>query len=122
MDTGVSFINLDDSVKIALNIAQAVARENANEYYMPSHLLKALLHKEVGLRDFIVSIGKDLGYLEEWADVYIEQCPKSTQLSNIKKNYHFDLTGAFSNIIEESEAIEYDDDDDEDEFDDDDDD
>ncbi len=40
----------------------------------------------------------------------------------IKKNYHFDLTGAFSNIIEESEAIEYDDDDDEDEFDDDDDD
>ncbi len=32
---------------------------------------------------------------------------------NNKKNYHFDLTGAFSNIIEESEAIEYDDDDDE---------
>ena len=31
---------------------------------------------------------------------------------NNKKNYHFDLTGAFSNIIEESEAIEYDDDDD----------
>lgn len=30
---------------------------------------------------------------------------------NNKKNYHFDLTGAFSNIIEESEAIEYDDDD-----------
>ena len=84
MDTGVSFINLDDSVKIALNIAQAVARENANEYYMPSHLLKALLHKDVGLRDFIISIGKDLGYLEEWADVYIEQCPKSTQLSEIK--------------------------------------
>ncbi len=42
--------------------------------------------------------------------------------SRSKKNYHFDLTGAFSNIIEESEAIEYDDDDDEDEFDDDDDD
>ena len=40
---------------------------------------------------------------------------------NNKKNYHFDLTGAFSNIIEESEAIEYDDDDDEDDpFDDDD--
>lgn len=84
MDTGVGFINLDDSIKIALNIAQAVARENANEYYTPSHLLKALLHKEVGLRDFVLSIGKDLGYLEEWADVHIEQCPKSTQLSEIK--------------------------------------
>lgn len=91
MDTGVSFINLDDSVKIALNIAQAVARENANEYYMPSHLLKALLHKEVGLSDFIVSIGKDLGYLEEWADVYIEQCPKSTQLSEIKPSEKIDF-------------------------------
>lgn len=91
MDTGVGFINLDDSVKIALNIAQAVARENANEYYMPSHLLKALLHKEVGLRDFIVSIGKDLGYLEEWADVYIEQCPKSTQLSEIKPSEKIDF-------------------------------
>ena len=65
MDTGVSFINLDDSVKIALNIAQAVARENANEYYMPSHLLKAQVQKEVGLRDFTVSIRKDLGYLKE---------------------------------------------------------
>ena len=91
MDTGVSFINLNDSVKIALNIAQAVARENANEYYMHSHLLKALLHKEVGLRDFIVSIGKDLGYLEEWADVYIEQCPKSTQLSEIKPSEKIDF-------------------------------
>ena len=84
MDTGVGFINLDDSVKIALNIALAVARENANECYTPSHLLKALLHKDVGLRDFIISIGKDLGYLEEWADVHIEQCPKSTRFAEIK--------------------------------------
>ena len=63
METGVGFINLDDSVKIALNIALAVARENANECYTPSHLLKALLHKDVGLRDFIISIGKDFGQL-----------------------------------------------------------
>ena len=90
MDTGVGFINLDDSLKIALNIAQAVARENANEHYTPSHLLKALLHKDVGLRDFIISIGKDLGYLEEWADVHIEQCPKSTQLSDIRQSEKID--------------------------------
>ena len=31
METGVGFINLDDSIKIALNIALAVARENENE-------------------------------------------------------------------------------------------
>ena len=90
MDTGVGFINLDDSVKIALNIALAVARENANECYTPSHLLKALLHKDVGLRDFIISIGKDLGYLEEWADVHIEQCPKSTRFAEIKPSEKID--------------------------------
>lgn len=84
MDTGINTINQDDSVKIALNITQAIARENANEQYTPSHLLKALLNKDVGLRDFIQSMGKDLGYLEEWADVHIENCPKSTQLSEIK--------------------------------------
>lgn len=40
-----------------------------------------------------------------------------------KKDNHLDLTGAFCNNIEESEAIEYDDDDDDDEeFNDDDDD
>lgn len=83
MDTGINTINQDDSVKIAINIAQAIARENANEQYTPSHLLKALLNKDVGLRDFIQYMGKDLGYLEEWADVYIENCPKSTQLSEI---------------------------------------
>lgn len=90
METGVNFINLDDSVKIALNIAQAVARENANEFYKPSHVLKALLHKDVGLRDFIRSMGKDLGYMDEWAEVRIEECPKSTQLSDIRPSEEID--------------------------------
>lgn len=102
METGVGFINLDDSVKIALNIALAVARENANECYTPSHLLKALLHKDVGLRDFIISIGKDLGYLEEWADVYIEQCPKSTQLSEIKPSERIDAVFRAATMHESS--------------------
>ena len=67
-----------------------MARDIANEYYTPSHLLKALLHKEVGLRDFLSSIGKDLGYLEEWADVHIEQFPNSAQLSEIKPSEKID--------------------------------
>lgn len=90
MDTGLNTINQDDSVKIALNIAQAIARENANEQYAPPHLLKALLNKDVGLRDFIQCMGKDLGYLEEWADVHIENCPKSTQLSEISPSDKMD--------------------------------
>lgn len=90
MDTGINTINQDDSVKIALNIARAIARENANEQYTPSHLLKALLNKDVGLCDFIQCMGKDLGYLEEWAEVHIENCPKSTRLSEITPSDQMD--------------------------------
>ena len=90
MDTGVGFINLDDSGKIARDIARAGARGGAGGGGAPARLLKALLHKEVGLRDFLSSIGKDLGYLEEWADVHIEQFPKSTQLSEIKPSEKID--------------------------------
>lgn len=71
-------MNLDDSVKAALNIAHAFARENANGQYTPSHLLKALLHRDVGIRDFILCLTDDIGYIEEWADVLIEELPKST--------------------------------------------
>ena len=104
MDTGVGFINLDDSVKIALNIALAVARENANECYTPSHLLKALLHKDVGLRDFIISIGKDLGYLEEWADVHIEQCPKSCK-KGVKQNPSLSATFHYRQSSEKTQDL-----------------
>lgn len=83
METGLNTITQNDAVKTALNIAQSLARENANKAYTPSHLLKALLHKEVGLREFILSMGKDMGYLEEWADIRIEECDKSTSLSVI---------------------------------------
>lgn len=61
-----------------------------------------------------------IGQLVDYEKYYLYSL--ITHSTPFKKNYHFDLTGAFSNIIEESEAIEYDDDDDEDEFDDDDDD
>lgn len=53
------FVNyLSESVKIAIRIAKSIAREYANECYTPSHLLKALMHKEIGLQGFIQSLGK----------------------------------------------------------------
>jgi ATP-dependent Clp protease ATP-binding subunit ClpA len=70
-------INYSDDLKLAINIAQSIAKEFINEKVTPAHLLKALLHKDVGLRPFIESIGKDVYYLDEWADVRIESSPKS---------------------------------------------
>lgn len=78
------FINyLNESVKIAIRIAKSIAREYANDCYTPSHLLKAFMHKEIGLHGFIQSLGKDVGYIEDWAEVRIEEVPRSGKTSEI---------------------------------------
>jgi ATP-dependent Clp protease ATP-binding subunit ClpB len=74
--------NLSESVKTALHIAQSLAKEYRNEMFSAAHLLKGLMHKDVGLRSFIVSIGKDEEYISEWAEVRIDEQPKSASLSD----------------------------------------
>jgi ATP-dependent Clp protease ATP-binding subunit ClpB len=70
-------VALNESMKSAIEIAKSLARENFNEFFYPAHLLRALLHKEIGLKDFIESIGKDAAYIVEWAEVRIDECPKT---------------------------------------------
>ena len=70
----MDFLNLDESVQSAIRIAKSIAREYGNKCYTPAHLLKALLHKEIGLGSFVVSLGKDALFLEEWAEIRIEEC------------------------------------------------
>lgn len=69
-----------DDLKRAISIAQSISKEFSNEKFSPAHLLKGLLHKEVGLMKFLESIGKDYYYLEEWADVRIETYPRGTKV------------------------------------------
>ncbi|HEY0060368.1 MAG TPA: ATP-dependent Clp protease ATP-binding subunit [Flavisolibacter sp.] len=71
--------SLNESMKTAVEIARSLAKEYSNDHFYPAHLLRALLHKEVGLRSFLESIGKDAGYIMEWAEVRMAECPKSTQ-------------------------------------------
>ncbi|HEX8357962.1 MAG TPA: Clp protease N-terminal domain-containing protein, partial [Segetibacter sp.] len=75
-------LNLNDSIKIAIDISQSLAKEYHNANFSSPHLLKALLHKEVGLRSFLDSIGKDSNYLSEWAEVKMEDYPKTTQIKD----------------------------------------
>jgi ATP-dependent Clp protease ATP-binding subunit ClpA len=72
----MDFLNLNESVKTAIGIAKSIAREYGNEMYTPAHLLKALLHREVGLQSFVRYLGKDISYFEEWAEIRINDCPK----------------------------------------------
>jgi ATP-dependent Clp protease ATP-binding subunit ClpB len=77
-DSGFS---LSDDLKNAIGIAQAIARENSNTNISPAHLLKASMHRDFDLRSFLENIGKDIFFIEEWADVRIESYPKSSKVA-----------------------------------------
>lgn len=70
-------MNFSNDLKQAISIAQALAKEYSNFEFSPSHLLKALLHKDIGLTELLMTLDQDIYYLEEWAEVRIESCPKS---------------------------------------------
>jgi ATP-dependent Clp protease ATP-binding subunit ClpB len=73
-------INFSDELKQVIGIAQSVAKEFSNANFSPAHLLRAILHKDIELLPFLESIGQDIYYLEEWADVRIESYPKTSKL------------------------------------------
>jgi ATP-dependent Clp protease ATP-binding subunit ClpB len=75
----MSTLSLNESVKTAIEISQSLAKEYHNEFFYPAHLLRSLLHKDVGLKNFLDSIGKDSGYIMEWAEVRMEEYPKVAQ-------------------------------------------
>lgn len=67
-----------------LDIARRYAEDNLNPELAPEHLLKAVLHKDVGLVDFIENIlNKDYYYILEWADARIGMLKKSTKVVDV---------------------------------------
>lgn len=72
-------LSFSDSLKTAIKIAQSVSRENKNEKFSLPQLLFGLLHKESGLHTFLKSLGKDINYMVEWAEIKIDECAKSGQ-------------------------------------------
>ena len=74
---GSSFSN---ELKQAISIAQSVAKEYSNNKIAPAHLLKGLLHKDVGLQELLMKLDKDIYYMDEWADVRIETYKKASKI------------------------------------------
>ena len=91
---------LNSSVKLAIEISQSLAKEYHNGNFSTPHLLKALLHQEVGLKKFLESIGKDSNYINEWAEVRLEEYPK---IATTKDNIAGDEK--IQNIFEEADNI-----------------
>ncbi|MCH5224504.1 MAG: ATP-dependent Clp protease ATP-binding subunit [Muribaculaceae bacterium] len=61
-----------------LHVAKSYATDNKSPKIEPVHLLRALLHKNMGLLDFIeTDLDSDYYYLLDWSDVRLGQTPKS---------------------------------------------
>lgn len=71
---------LNTSLHQAIHIAQAIAKEYSHKEYSSAHVLKALLHKEIGMLKFLESIGQDGYYIDEWAEVRLESLPKTSKV------------------------------------------
>ncbi len=70
-------ITYSQEVNKALHIAQKIGRENLNATFTGAHLIKAMLNRDLSLLKHLENLGVDVFYLEEWADVRIEELPKS---------------------------------------------
>ncbi|PUZ25416.1 type VI secretion system ATPase ClpV [Chitinophaga parva] len=93
-------INLNESVKHALHVAQSLARERHHGSYGPPHLLAGLLHRETGLRDFLRAIDKDPEYLAEWAEVRMDEYP------NVRgENSEINGTPEISEVLETADDV-----------------
>ena len=70
--------NFDGNVVEVFNIAEAYAKEHMNGAIEPAHVLKALLHKDIGLVPFIEkTLQQDYYYMLDWADMRIKMTKKS---------------------------------------------
>jgi ATP-dependent Clp protease ATP-binding subunit ClpB len=96
----MSLTNISESVKTAIRIAQALAKEYHNPEFSPAHLLKGLMHKEVGLRTFLSSIGKDEEYISEWAEVRIDELDKTASAPEEVKG-----SAEISKVFEEADLV-----------------
>ncbi len=91
-------LTFSDSVKTAIEIAQSLAKEYHSATFSSPHLLMALMNQQVGLRKFLDSLGKDSNYISDWAEVRLEDYPKTAL---VKEN----VTGdeAIRRIFEEAD-------------------
>ncbi|HEY5750133.1 MAG TPA: ATP-dependent Clp protease ATP-binding subunit [Chryseolinea sp.] len=83
----------------AFEIAERIAKENANSVYGPAHLLKAILNRDFPLLKQLECRGIDVFYLLDWTDVRIEEMPKSTRLAHCTPHESIDT------IMEEAEFV-----------------
>lgn len=81
----LSTLTFSNDLKRAIQIAQSVAKENQHATFSPGHLLKGLLHNDVGLSSMLAAWEIDIHYLRDWADIRVEKYPKSARLDGVAR-------------------------------------
>ncbi|KAF2517730.1 AAA family ATPase [Flavobacterium foetidum] len=83
----------------AFEIARKIAKANLNKFYSAPHLLKAILARDLSLLKRLEQMGKDVYYLDEWAEVRMEEEPKTTNVLDAEPSDIID------DIIKEAESV-----------------
>jgi ATP-dependent Clp protease ATP-binding subunit ClpB len=68
------------ALQSAIRIAVAIAKDYHHPQYTPAHLLRACLHKETGLTSALHQMDIDVYYLEEWAEVRLDEMPRASRI------------------------------------------
>ncbi len=92
--------NLNTASKLAIDIAQKLAKDANHPTFGPPHLLMALLNNRVGITSFLTLLDKDLSYLKGWAQYRIDEyeskgLPSDTPDADDKVHRVFDIAKAF---------------------------
>ena len=93
-------LRLSAGSQTVLRIAQAMAREHMHASYGSAHLLKALLHKDVGLEPLLWQQDLDVYYVDDWAETRMEGCRKGAAP---KENVRGD--DAVMAVLEEADTV-----------------
>ncbi|MCL9805334.1 ATP-dependent Clp protease ATP-binding subunit [Flavobacterium amniphilum] len=88
-----------EELQTALESAKRIAQESRQYEYTAAHLLKAMLHRNFSLLKELETMGKDVYFIEEWAEVRIEEIPKSMKPTEAEPHQSID------EVIAEADAV-----------------
>ncbi|CAZ94478.1 ATP-dependent Clp protease ATP-binding subunit [Zobellia galactanivorans] len=72
---------MNTELEKAIHIATQIADEYQHDSFGPAHLVKATLHRDLSLLRFLHNKNVDVYFIEEWAEVRLEEYPKRTSRS-----------------------------------------
>ena len=89
-----------DEIPQLVHIAKQYAKDNLNQKYSPAHILKALLNPQFDFLRELDKKGIDVFYIDEWADVRINELPKVSKPAEDPSADNLSIT-----IFEEAETV-----------------